>query len=93
VAEKIHDTLGELYRSRSYERHKPDRGEPLDFDGSDLTGIGSLDVGTILTTDPTDEVADVNRRLRNLSKDEGLAITTPLSVTTTEVKIPSDRTV
>lgn len=40
MVEKLHDTLGELYRSRSHERYKPDRGEALDLDGSPVENVG-----------------------------------------------------
>jgi len=47
MTEKLHDTLGELYRGESYERSKPKRGEALDLEGSDLENIGDADADSV----------------------------------------------
>jgi len=49
MTEKLHDTLGELYRGESYERSKPKRGEALDLEGSDLENIGDADADSVIT--------------------------------------------
>jgi len=43
MTEKVHDIFGELYRSKTHERHKPKRSEDLDFERSGAKNVGDID--------------------------------------------------
>jgi len=63
MTEKLHDTLGELYRGESYGRSKPKRGEALDLEGSDLENIGDADADSVdadsVNTDDFQNAGDI----------------------------------